>query len=133
MIYIRLSEKFSDMEKFNKPITHRDLDLWKVSKDFSKELYELTEKFPKEEKYGLISQIRRAGNSICLNIAEGASRGHTKEFIQFLYISQGSCSEIEAQLELALNLNFVESIESELNKIKRIKQMIHGLIRSLNR
>jgi four helix bundle protein len=67
--------------------THRDLDVWKVSMDFVVDLYKITEVFPNNEKFGLVTQIRRAGISICSNIAEGAARHHPKEFLQFLYIA----------------------------------------------
>lgn len=69
--------------------THKDLNVWKDSITLAKELYRLTENFPKEETYGLASQMRRAAVSIPSNIAEGAARNSTKEFIQFLYIALG--------------------------------------------
>ena len=74
--------------------THKDLEVWKVSVDFVTELYILTNSFPKSELCSLTSQIRRAAISIPSNIAEGAARKNTKEFIQFLYVAFGSLSEI---------------------------------------
>jgi hypothetical protein len=75
--------------------THRDLDVWKVSMDFVIDLYKITEGFPNAEKFGIVSQLRRAGVSISSNIAEGAARSYKKEFVQFLFISLGSVSEVE--------------------------------------
>ncbi|MCX6303639.1 MAG: four helix bundle protein [Bacteroidetes bacterium] len=75
--------------------THKELDLWKGSIDFVVEMYQLTKGFPREEMYGIISQIRRAAVSVAANISEGAARGYTREFTRFLRIAQGSLSEIE--------------------------------------
>ena len=99
--------------------------------DFVTEIYRLTNLFPSEEKFGLTSQLRRAAISIPSNIAEGAARKNTKEYIQFLYISLGSSSEIETQLDLAKRLGFVENIESLNNTNNEIIYMLTGLIKSL--
>jgi len=77
---------------------HHSLDAWTRSVDFVVEDYKLTDKFPKEEKFGLTSQIRRAAVSIPANIAEGAARKSDKEFLQFLSIAQGSASEVETEI-----------------------------------
>ena len=77
--------------------THYDLNIWNDSIDLVKEIYKITVEFPKDEIYGLTSQIKRAVISIPCNIAEGASRQTNKEFIQFLYIALGSVSEVEIQ------------------------------------
>jgi four helix bundle protein len=74
---------------------HKDLDVWKRSMDLVVKVYQITKLFPDTEKYGLTSQMRRAAVSIPSNIAEGAARKGDKEFIQFLYISIGSLSELE--------------------------------------
>ena len=89
-------------------------------------LYEISKFFPKEEIYGLTSQIRRAAVSIPSNIAEGASRQSSKEFI---HIALGSSSEVETQIIIAKELSFVKDIESILEQIKEIKKMINGLLR----
>ena len=99
--------------------------------DFVTEIYRLTNLFPSEEKFGLTSQMRRAAISIPSNMAEGAARKNTKEYIQFIYISLGSSSEIETQLELAKRLGFVEDIESLNNTNNEIIYMLTGLIKSL--
>jgi len=113
--------------------THYDLNVWNDAIKLVKDIYNITAKFPKEELYGLTSQIKRAVISIPSNIAEGASRQTEKEFIQFLYISLGSASEVETQLIVAKELNFIN--ENDLNylleKLKKIKKMINGLIKHL--
>lgn len=111
--------------------THKDLDIWKVSIELVKDIYQLTLIFPDSEKFGLSQQMRRAAVSIPSNIAEGAGRQHVKEYIQFLYISSGSLSELETQLEIALQLKYVKSIDNLNEKIIRIRQMITKLIKSL--
>jgi four helix bundle protein len=101
--------------------------------DFVIEIYNLTDKFPSDERFGLTSQLRRAGVSIPSNIAEGAGRFYVKEFIRFLHISMGSLSEVETQLEIARRRGYIESIESQRHMIVRIRQMIHGLMKQLGR
>ena len=108
--------------------THMDLDVWKLSMDFVENIYKLSADFPKEEIYGLTSQIRRAAVSIPSNIAEGASRQSRKEFVQFLYVALGSLSEVETQLMLSERLHFAENIQSVLNNAVTIKKMLNGLI-----
>lgn len=113
--------------------THKDLEVWQKAIIFVTEIYKITEAFPKSEIYGLTSQIRRASVSIPSNIAEGASRNHVKEFTQFLYVALGSTSEIETQLIIATNLNYIEikTQEELLTKLNSIARMIQGLIKSL--
>ena len=82
----------------NKVKTHKDLDVWKLAIDFVTKIYLRTDDFPKNEEFGLKSQIRRAVVSIPANISEGAARNSTKEFLQFLHISLGSLSELETLL-----------------------------------
>lgn len=117
----------------NGPKTHKDLDVWKKSLNFAEEVYSLTKDFPREEKFGLTSQIRRAVISIPSNIAEGASRNTTKEFIQFLYYAVGSISEVEAQLILSHRLGFIVSNEGIFSDLEEIKRMLLGLIKSLRK
>ena len=110
--------------------THKDLDVWKEAMALAKEIYELTKNFPKEETYGLVSQIRRAAVSIPSNIAEGAARNSNKEFIQSLYVSLGSLAELETQLLLSRDLGFLKN--EEINgRIERIRKMLLGLIKYL--
>jgi len=81
--------------------THKDLDVWKQSIALSKDIYQPTKTYPKEEMFGLVSQMRRAAVSIPSNISEGAARRGKKEFVQFLYIALGSASELDAQIEIS--------------------------------
>ena len=111
--------------------THKDLDVWQLSMEFVIDIYKLTSDSPKEEKHGLSSQMRRASVSIPSNIAEGAARKNTKEFIQFLYYSLGSAAEIETQLELSKRLNFVKNTDDIDKKLHSIIRMLVGLIKSL--
>lgn len=113
--------------------THHDLDVWKKAISLVTEIYKLTESFPKVEQYGLTNQIRRSAVSIPSNIAEGAARASSKEFSQFLSIALGSVSELETQLIVSNNLNFIEKIHFEemLERIVTIRKMIVGLKKSL--
>jgi four helix bundle protein len=111
--------------------SHLDLDVWKISIDFVIDLYKVTNMFPNEEKFGLSLQLRRAGVSISSNIAEGAARFHEKEFVQFLYISLGSVAEVETQLEIALRLGYIKSINLEKAMLDRIRKMLIGLIKNV--
>jgi four helix bundle protein len=107
--------------------THKDLDVWKASMDLTVDLYNVTKDFPKEEVYGLTSQVRRSAVSVASNIAEGAARGSKKEFIQFLYIALGSLAELETQVLLAQRLEYLNS-DISLSKIDKIRQMLLGLM-----
>ena len=112
---------------------HRKLDVWKMSMEFVREIYKVTESFPKSKVYGLTSQMRRSAVSIPSNLAEGAARKGAKEFGQFLNIAQGSISELDTQIELALMLNYIDkkSCEDLMEKINTISKMLFGLSRSL--
>ena len=114
--------------KSQKVNTHHDLDVWKRSISYVTKIYELTETFPSEERFGLISQIRRSAISIHSNVAEGAARRSDKEFLQFLYISLGSVAELETQLIISNNLKFMESSDQLLSELNEIKKMTLGLI-----
>ena len=113
---------------------YRDLYIWKRSIELVNNVYELTKSFPKEELFVLTSQLRRAAISIPSNIAEGFSRIHNKEYRQFLYIALGSCSELETQIIIANNLNYLD--ENKFNDIIKelevICKMIHSLIKRIN-
>ena len=110
---------------------HKSLDVWKESITLVKEVYKLTSDFPKEERFGLISQIRRAAVSIPSNIAEGCARNSDKELIQFLYISLGSLSELETQFIIANELGYISKTDYLFDDINKIKKMILGLIKYL--
>jgi four helix bundle protein len=112
---------------------YSDLEVWKKAMDLVVTCYHATANFPKEEVYGLTSQIRRAAVSIPSNIAEGHSRQHTKEFINFLSMAYGSLAELETQIQLALRLDYLTNDKAEklLNQTSEIARMINGLMRSL--
>ncbi|SEA10817.1 four helix bundle protein [Desulfuromusa kysingii] len=110
---------------------YKELVVWQMSMELAEHVYLLTRSFPKEELYGLTSQIRRSVVSIPSNIAEGSSRGGRKDFIQFLMIARGSAAELETQIMLALKIDYVSDIDKIINQITSIRQMINALIRSL--
>lgn len=110
--------------------THKDLDVWNKAMELVEKLYRITSNFPKDELFGLTSQIRRSAISIPCNIAEGAARKSKKEFIKFLYVAMGSLAELETQLLLAKKLNFIND-DISLSDIESIRKMILGLIRYL--
>ena len=112
---------------------HKDLELWKEAVEVSTTCYELTKGFPREEQSGLASQMRRAAVSVASNIAEGAARASSKEFVQFLYISLGSASELNTQVEITKRIGLatlpeLDKLQSQVNMISR---MLQGLIRSV--
>jgi len=96
--------------------------------DFVVMVYKATHSFPKHELFGLCAQIRRSAVSIPSNIAEGSGRNNRTEFIQFLYIANGSLSELETQLEIAFRLSYLEDLRIYIEKIKHIRKMLIGLI-----
>lgn len=113
--------------------THKDLEVWKRSMDLVDMVYLMTRSFPKEEIYGLTSQIRRAAVSIPSNIAEGAARRSSKEFIQFLHVALGSVSEVETQAIIAQRLNYADDTSSIDEQIEIVRKLILGLVRYLKR
>jgi four helix bundle protein len=115
--------------------SYKDLEVWKKSFAFTLEVYKLTADFPSEEKFGIISQLRRASVSIPSNIAEGWSRKSTKSYIQFLHISLGSIAEVETLLLLSYELKYLnyESSQYLQKSLSDIGKMLNGLISSLRR
>tara|TARA_R110002049_G_scaffold309052_1_gene516240 strand:+ start:2371 stop:2721 length:351 start_codon:yes stop_codon:yes gene_type:complete len=113
-------------------MTHKDLEVWKLSVSLVLDIYQLALSLPKDEQYGLSSQIKRAAISIPSNIAEGAGRKSTKELLRFLDIANGSLSELETQLIIIERLNFAEVSEILDDKITVIRKMIYKLKESLN-
>ncbi|MCH7917245.1 MAG: four helix bundle protein [Planctomycetes bacterium] len=112
---------------------HKKLAVWQGAVHLATQLYKQTESFPDSEKFGLVSQLRRAGVSVPSNIAEGAARNSDRDFLRFLNMANGSLSEIDTQLEIARQLNYlhpdeVASIEDLVNSVS-IK--LAGLIRHL--
>jgi len=114
---------------------HKKLDVWQQSIRLTQTVYEMTREFPAEEKFGLVSQMRRAAVSIPCNIAEGAARQGKKEFRNFVSMAQGSLSELDTQLELAVLLGYLrrEQLDKLSDQLLRIDKMLTGLIRSLGK
>ena len=110
----------------------KDLEVWKRGIDLVEDVYSLTAKFPANEQFGLVSQMRRAAVSIPSNIAEGQGRKNTKEFIQFLYIAKGSLAEIETQLIICERLKFIADAQVQIEKMKVMRMMLIGLINKLS-
>jgi len=113
--------------------TCRDLDIWNAGIRLVKGIYKLTEKFPKHELYGLVSQMRRSSISIPSNIAEGFRRYHNKEYRQFLYISLGSCAELETQITIVKELECIEKNKETilLEQLGHLCRIISNLIKKL--
>jgi four helix bundle protein len=113
--------------------SYRDLDVWKKSVLLVTEVYKATANFPKEEIYGLTSQIKRSAVSVPSNIAEGRGKRSTRDFIRFLNISYGSLCELETQLIIANNLALLKETDLDilLNTSGEIARMLNGLITSL--
>ncbi len=112
--------------------THKDLIVWQKSIALVKSVYALTQSFPQEEMFGLISQMRRCAVSIPSNIAEGHGRGSEKELVRFLEIALGSAAELETQLIIAKELNFVvaEDFETIISEVNEVVKMLSALNRS---
>jgi len=112
----------------------KDLRIWQEGIKLVKDIYLLSKKFPKDEIYGLSSQMRRCAVSIPSNIAEGFRRYHNKEYKQFLYITLGSCAELETQLIISHELEYIkEEIKEEITKkIQYICKMVSRLIQKLD-
>jgi len=108
--------------------SHKDLNVWKQSMEFVSKIYRITRQLPAEEQYGLSSQMRCSAISIPCNIAEGAARHSSKEYMQFLYISLGSLAEIETQLDIAERLNYIPNSHDLSDDVIEIRRMLLGLI-----
>jgi len=109
------------------------LNVWNTGIELVKDIYKLTEKFPKHEIYGLASQMKRAVVSIHSNVAEGFRRYHNKEYKQFLHTSLGSCAELETQVTIAKELKCIQQDKEAilLEKLDYICRMISNLIKKL--
>ena len=108
--------------------THKDLDIWKIGIQLVDDIYHMTRNFPENEKFGITSQIRRSAISIPSNIAEGAARSSKKEFIQFLYISLGSLSELETQLIISKKLKYLKN-DDILQEIEGLRKKMLNFIK----
>lgn len=110
---------------------HHQLQVWQEAMTLVKMVYAVTSTFPQSEIYGLVNQMRRASVSIPSNVAEGAARTGTKEFLQFLSVSRGSLSELETQILIAKDLGYIQDASEILQQIDKIFGLLGGLIKSL--
>ncbi len=114
-----------------KTLDYKELTVWRKSRELVSELYEMTKAFPKEEKYNLTGQIRRAAISVPSNIAEGCGRHTSKETLRFLFIARGSLYELETHLYLALDQALINTARFDMidAKVKESMQLLSGFIR----
>jgi|SRR5665213_127963 len=122
-----------DASRKNGAQSYHDLLVWQKSMALAREIYKITADFPSEEKFGLISQMRRAAVSVPSNIAEGQARNTTGEFVQFISHAEGSMAELDTQLMLAVDLDFLssEKAKSCLDSIAELRRMLNGLRRAI--
>ena len=115
--------------------SHKNLDVWKKAIQLVTLVYSVTKKLPKEEMYGLTSQMRRAAVSIPSNIAEGRSKRTTKEYIRYANIAYGSASELETQLIIAGNLGYLEEgdVARALAELTDVAKMLYRLVCGLEK
>ena len=109
--------------------THKDLDVWKLGMGLVELIYTISKEFPKDELYGLTSQMRRAAISIPSNIAEGAARKGNRENVQFLYIALGSLSELETQYLIAQRLKYVNNPDELSETIEILRRKLLNFIK----
>ena len=110
---------------------YKALRVWVDGRDLALDIYELTSRFPTDERFGLVSQMRRASISVCSNIAEGCSRSGPRDLARFLEIALGSAFELEVQLELAVALGIVANGHSIVDRSNKLKRSISRLIASV--
>jgi four helix bundle protein len=111
--------------------SHKDLQVWRKSIALASKVYAVAKTMPRDERYGLMSQVRRASVSIASNIAEGAARKTRAEFLQYLYIARGSLSELETQIMIAVALDLIPDQSPPLEDIAEVGRMLNGLISKL--
>jgi four helix bundle protein len=108
-----------------------ELEVWKHSRTLVSEIYSITKKFPQTELFGITNQMRRSAISVPSNIAEGCGRNHKKDSIQFFYIARGSIYELETQVYLCFDQNYIDekNLNNILNTITTCKKLINGFIK----
>ncbi len=117
------------MEKEKK--AYIDLDVWKEARALANNIYTATRSFPKEEIFGLTSQMRRSAVSVPSNIAEGCGRNHPKDSIQFFFIARGSLYELETQLYISFDQKYIDELllKSILLKLETTRKLLNGFIK----
>jgi four helix bundle protein len=118
-----------------KVMSYRDLKVWQKGIELVKMIYLLTRDFPKHETYGLTSQIQRSAVSVPSNMAEGQTRNSTAEFQRFLFIAQGSLSEVDTQIVIAQELDYLDKEKGQdvEARILELRKMLYALINSLHK
>jgi four helix bundle protein len=121
------------MNERGKIRSHRDLKVWQLGMDVAEQVYSLTKAFPDCERFGLVSQLRRAAVSVPANIAEGNARSSTKEYLRYLSIAVGSLAEVETFLDLPIRLDYGQPIMIQRlsEQVAEERRMLRGLQRSL--
>jgi four helix bundle protein len=121
------------MDEAGRIRSYRDLQVWQLGMDLAEACYLLTRRFPKDELFGMTSQIRRAASSVPANIAEGYGRESKGEYVQFLRVAQGSLKELETHLTLSRRVGLMSESETKkvLEECDHLGRMLHRLIRSL--
>lgn len=114
--------------------SYEDLQIWQKAMSLAELIYQITGQFPSEEKYGLVSQLRRCAVSIPSNIAEGCARESQKEFLQFLSVAQGSTTQLKTQILLSQRISYIDDIRTQklVSATEEIAKMLYGLRRSLS-
>jgi four helix bundle protein len=115
--------------------SYEDLEVWQKAMDLVVLCYRLTKAFPKNEIYGLSSQLQRAAVSVPANIAEGRQRQHSREFLQFLSVASGSLAEVETHVQIACRLSYIDHHEltGVLDKAAEVSRMLTGLRKSIEK
>jgi four helix bundle protein len=123
------------LERRSQINSYRDLLVWKKGMALVKNIYQVTKRFPEEEKFGLVSQMRRAAVSVPSNIAEGQSRRGRREFVQFLSHAEGSLAELDTQVLLSVDLGYCAGAEAEalLSSIMELQKMATSLRQKISR
>lgn len=113
--------------------TYKELQVWQKAFELCKRIYQASAQFPPDERFGLIAQVRRAAVSVPSNIAEGYGRGTRRDYVRFLWIANGSLSEIETQLLLAKAMGYEPRAEFDevVEQVAEVERMLKALIRSL--
>jgi four helix bundle protein len=114
-------------------MNHKDLTVWQKARQLTVAIYKLSDRFPSNERFALVDQCRRAAISVLSNVAEGAGRGGDKEFRQFLYLARGSLAELESQLLVATDLDFLNADHPVFADIAETGRLLNGLITKLSR
>lgn len=131
MIEVLEGLKELEVHMTKKKHPYHELIVWQRADEFVREVYKITINFPLEEKFGITSQLRRAAISVVLNIVEGQARGTKKDFVRFLLISRGSCSECAYLLEISLSLGYLN--QEQYNELEDLRQQANYLLQRLIR